>query len=335
LSEIGPVLRQLDASRLSALLGVNAVILVLFGSRWRFLLDALGWRVPWLTTALYRLAGYGVSYFTPGPQFGGEPLMIYLLHRRRGIPGAVSSASVALDRGLEWLTNSALVAAGGIAVAASQISPSWPRAITVGLPLAVSFFPATLLAIVWWGGTPISWLLSRVPPRLQNHPHFFRLRNLTAETEEQITSLMRRRPRALAIGILIGGLSWGAQFAEYWLSIRFLGLPLGPVETLAAMTAARLAILLPVPGAAGVLEASQVLALQALGYGPAAGIALGLLIRARDLLIAGSGLWLASALVAQRQDADSRAPEFPGTTAPDEASLGGRIDRLGEGQSFT
>jgi uncharacterized membrane protein YbhN (UPF0104 family) len=106
-------------------------------------------------------------------------------------------------------------------------------------------------------------------------------------------------------------------------------------ETLAAMTAARLAILLPVPGAAGVLEASQVLALQALGYGPAAGIALGLLIRARDLLIAGSGLWLASALVAQRQDADRRAPEFPGTTVPDEASLGGRIDRLGEGQSFT
>jgi len=54
------------------LLALNSVILVLFGSRWRVILGALGWRVTWMVTALHRLAGYRVSYFTPGPQFGAS-----------------------------------------------------------------------------------------------------------------------------------------------------------------------------------------------------------------------------------------------------------------------
>ena len=47
LSEIGRTLGRLDAYRLGMLLALNSVILVLFGSRWRVILGALGWRVTW------------------------------------------------------------------------------------------------------------------------------------------------------------------------------------------------------------------------------------------------------------------------------------------------
>jgi len=56
--------------------------------------------------------------------------------------------------------------------------------------------------------------------------------------------------------------------------------------------AARLAILLPFPGGLGALEASQVIVLSGLGYTPAQGAALALLIRARDLVFGGAGLLL-------------------------------------------
>jgi hypothetical protein len=41
----------------------------------------------------------------------------------------------------------------------------------------------------------------------------------------------------------------------------------------------------------GALEASQVLALGALGINPSTGISLSLLIRARDIALGGLGLW--------------------------------------------
>lgn len=74
-----------------------------------------------------------------------------------------------------------------------------------------------------------------------------------------------------------------------WLALQFLGLDL---QVGGVVTAARLVILLPFPAALGALEISQVPALTALGFSSAEGAAMGLLIRARDLLFGGAGLIL-------------------------------------------
>jgi uncharacterized membrane protein YbhN (UPF0104 family) len=60
---------------------------------------------------------------------------------------------------------------------------------------------------------------------------------------------------------------------------------------LVALTVARLAILFPLPGGLGVLEASQVFAMSTLGLEPAIGLSAALLIRLRDVLLGGAGLW--------------------------------------------
>ncbi|MBT7783065.1 MAG: flippase-like domain-containing protein, partial [Anaerolineae bacterium] len=84
---------------------INAAILLLFGSRWWLILRALGYDLPYLSLAKYRLASFGVSYFTPGPQFGGEPLQVYFLHKNHQVPTETALASVSLDKLLEMLAN--------------------------------------------------------------------------------------------------------------------------------------------------------------------------------------------------------------------------------------
>jgi uncharacterized protein (TIRG00374 family) len=90
---------------------------------------------------------------------------------------------------------------------------------------------------------------------------------------------------------LISLVSWVAILVEFWLMLRVLGLNLTPIQVISTLTAARIAILLPLPGGLGTLEASQVLALGAFGLNPAAGISLSLLIRVRDVALGGLGLW--------------------------------------------
>ena len=89
------------------------------------------------------------------------------------------------------------------------------------------------------------------------------------------------------------------MLGEYMLSLRFLGARVDPLQAVIALTAARLAFLTPLPGGLGALEASQVLALGALGFSPALGISVSLLIRGRDIAFGLIGLWGGAILTRQ------------------------------------
>ena len=96
--------------------------------------------------------------------------------------------------------------------------------------------------------------------------------------------------------IALTGFIWMLMFGEYWLTTRFLGAKINLVQAVMALTAARIAFLIPTPGGLGALEASQVLALGALGFNPALGISLSMLIRARDIGFGLVGLWWGAVL---------------------------------------
>jgi hypothetical protein len=112
------------------------------------------------------------------------------------------------------------------------------------------------------------------------------------------------------------------MIGEYWLMTWMLGLGLSPVEAISALVAARVAILLPIPGGLGALEASQAFAMSSLGFGPAAGISMVVLIRSRDLLLALVGVWIGGVQIWQRV-ATHRSPGPPqaGTHATHPPSL--------------
>jgi glycosyltransferase 2 family protein len=104
----------------------------------------------------------------------------------------------------------------------------------------------------------------------------------------------RRHLSSLVSAILVSIFAALGMVGEFFCITLFLGIHLSFWQTIAAWTAGWLAFLVPLPGGLGVLEASQVFALGAFGVSAASAIGVTLLIRARDLLIGGFGLLIAS-----------------------------------------
>jgi uncharacterized protein (TIRG00374 family) len=110
-------------------------------------------------------------------------------------------------------------------------------------------------------------------------------------SEAQFTHFCRHHPHALAAAFFASLLGWLSLMAEFWLMLSVLDIDVSFTQMIVLLTAARVAILLPLPGGLGTLEASQVFAFTAFGFEPASALSFTLLIRARDILLASLGLW--------------------------------------------
>jgi hypothetical protein len=292
LQSVWASLRQLQPGQILALAAVNIGIVALINARGWLILRSLGYRLPFVALAGYRLAAFGLSYFTPGPQVGGEPLQVYLLNRRQGVPTTAAMAAVTLDRLLEMFANFTFLAMGSLAVLASGLFGA-RLGIAALMPVAgLLVLPGGYLLALKAGRQPLSALIRRFSGRFTLSASFARLSQAIVAAEQQMMHWLRHKPQALLQAALLSVLIWVFMVAEYRLAQQFLGIQLPFVQSIATLTAARLAFLLPSPGGLGTLEASQALALQALGLDPALGISLSLLIRGRDLMVAGSGLLL-------------------------------------------
>jgi glycosyltransferase 2 family protein len=312
LSQVGQLLAHLRPWQLAALAGLNLALAVLFALRWHLLALNLGATTAsstraafglWLRLALYRLAAFGVSFVTPGPQFGGEPLQVYLLQRREAAPPAAALASVTLDKLLELLSNYLFLL---LCLAALLLWPGSALALPPGLASGNVWTLAGLAALLLWpalhllglsqGLRPLSSLgraLAAALPHLAGEGgNLAKVIRLVGAAEQQIGAFSRQRWRSLLGLINLSLLVWAAAVVEYWLTFAFLGLPLNFFQLIALATALRLSLWTPVPGAVGALEAGQLLTLNWLGLEPAYGVGALLLLRTRDFVFAGAGLAL-------------------------------------------
>ncbi len=271
----------------------NAAIVLAFSGRWWVILRGLGLRPGYLALSAYRLAAFSISYFTPGSQFGGEPLQIALLRRRHAVPLATSTASVTLDKALEVVANATYLAFGLVVLLRLRWLDS-RQAVFPGIVAGLLLLVPLALLLAWWTDRRPLTRLARLWAvwTARRWPASIRLRDGVQALEVQAGVFCREKPWHLTLAMGFSLLSWIGIVAERWLMLKFLGVVVGPAETIAVVTVGRLALLLPIPGGLGVLEASQVFALQALGYEAALGISLGLLIRVRDLAFGGLGLLL-------------------------------------------
>jgi glycosyltransferase 2 family protein len=292
--EILTTLLRLSPLALLSLALVNVLILLLFTGRWWIVMRALGYRLPFLSLSFYRLAGFGISYFTPGPQVGGEPLQVHLLHRRHGVSGTSAVAGVSLDKLIELLANLSFLVFGLILVLRGQLF-SGSRLLLL-LSAGLLTLPIIYLSLLRLSRRPAVWFLMQLNFPVQWQPAFERARQQVISVEEQVSALVRYKPQALLGALLLSFVTWILMIFEYWLTIRILGVYMQPAQVIAALTAARLAFLLPVPAGLGVLEAGQVAAMHILGFDPVVGISASLLIRARDITLGALGLWLGGLL---------------------------------------
>lgn len=287
--------RRLSALQLALLTLVNLIVLLSLSGRWWVVLDGLGHRVHYVLLSAYRLAAFGLSYFTPGPQFGGEPLQIYLLRSRHEVPTPSATASVTLEKAIDLVGNFTFLLVGLVLIARLEFFDGRAGGGLIMLAAALLGVPVALLWSISRGWRPLSALMGKFPPVLTRRlSDWSRWETGVLAIEIEMTLFFREKPFHLLAAMAFSLMTWVLLVMEYWLLLRFLELRLDLVETVAVLTTARLAFLTPLPGGLGALEAGQAFAFQRLGFTLSEGLTVGLLIRTRDVIFGGVGLLLGS-----------------------------------------
>jgi len=279
-------LRRMDSDRLVIWLLFNVGLLILMTARWWLILRTLRHQIPYPALTRYRLISFGVSYFTPGPQFGGEPVQVLALRRQHQVPGTTGTASVGLDKLLELIANFSFLAFGLAVALMSAWLPKEFRSAGLWIALSLLVFPLLYLVLMLLGHKPLNGFINHLPDQVTQN--WFS--DVVCKVETEMSGFCVSEPFTVLQATLISLSVWVGMVFEYWLLVYFLGLRLTLMQTISALTAARLAFLTPLPAGLGALEASQVFALETLGLDPAYGVSISLLIRLRDILFGLGGL---------------------------------------------
>jgi uncharacterized protein (TIRG00374 family) len=291
LIEIWNTLKQLTFQQIIIILTLNILVITAMTARWWIIIHAENPSVPFLPLIGYRLTVFGLSYFTPGPQVGGEPLQVIYLQRKHGISFARATSAVIMDKLLEFLVNFILIGVGVWAIVrAGLISGNGIRLnlSLIGLAILLTW-PIVHIVLLYKGIMPISGILLRQPFIPKNNKSI----RLIVVAERMASLFCNKHIGAMIAAVGASLITILGIVIEYYLMVTFLGMRINSIQIFAALTSMQVAFLMPLPGGLGALEASQVFALGAFGQPASAAISLTLLIRARDILNGGIGLLLA------------------------------------------
>lgn len=292
LSDIWNTLKGLHFSQIALILIINALVILCMTARWWIIVRAENPSVPFLPLIGYRLSVFGLSYFTPGPQVGGEPLQVLYLQRNHGLTYARATSAVIMDKLLEFLVNFVLIGFGVWAIIRVGLFSEdgiRPLLSLIGLA-ALLTWPIIHIILLYKGIAPVSRILLRQPFIQKDHPSI----RLIIVAERMASAFCRKHLPAMFLAVAVSMLALLGIALEYFMMAAFLGMKLSTLQVTAALTVMQIAFLLPLPGGLGALEASQVFVLGAFGYPASTAISLTLLMRARDILNGGIGLLLAS-----------------------------------------
>ena len=295
LHEIWNTVRQLQLWQIAILFALNLSIYALITLRWWVIVRAENKAVAYFPLLLVGIAVFGVSYFTLGPHVGGEPLQVLYLQRRYKLTFTHATASVIMDKLLELLANFFLLVMGLTAIVRAGIlstngGSSW---LSLGGLLILCMWPPIHIIFLYRRTYPLSAILRRVAfIQKDSKPVRF-----IAASERLAGAFCRRHFSSLLVAIAISICAGAGMVTEFALITNFLGIGLPFWQTIAAWTAGWLALLAPLPGGLGALEASEVFALGVFGVPAALALGVALVMRGRDIFIGGIGLMLASRVI--------------------------------------
>ncbi len=291
LAEIWVAIRQLHLWQVAVILSLNALFYVVATLRWWTIIQAESKHVPFFPLLGVRISVFGVSYFTLGPQVGGEPLQVLALQRRYGLTYTHATATVLMDKLLEFLVDFFMLAVGLTAILRVGVlaETGWQFSGDLVLLAFLVFWPPLHIILLYNRHYPLSGLVRRIPfIRKNSKPvRFLRV------AEQLAGRFCQRHPRRLLAAIGFSVLAGSGMLLDYALMTSFLNIHLTFWKMTAGWMMGWISLVMPLPGGLGALEASQVLTLGRFGFSAAIALSLTLVMRARDMLIGGLGLLLA------------------------------------------
>lgn len=280
-AEMLALLASIQPRLVLAYLVVSALIFLLLVVRWKIICAQHGIKAPVHRLFGYRMVGFAVSYITPGPKVGGEPLRAALLTKEdTEFPRALSS--VIADKTIEMTSFGVMfIFALLIAIATLDVSTQ-VRSVLVLLT-------AMLVVLVLYG---FSQMLQGKDPvlrtfrtlRLHRLPFLRKYHEELQEFEDNIHGFYGSDRRSFWKAQAVSAIAWMGSLLEFKILLLMLGIDASFVEVFLVYSVVGIAYLIPVPLALGTLEASQATLFAALGMSLAAGATLALITRSRDLI---------------------------------------------------
>jgi hypothetical protein len=215
-----------------------------------------------------------------------------ILHR---VPAPLAFASTLVDVTTELLAQIAFIALGFAILSKrappTALSASLDRYVLIGLAMAV-IAGAVLLALQRYGQRLSAGIAARFLPRAAAH---------TAAVGVLLDAIHARRSR-VALSCAVHLAAWIASGAGTWIALRLMGAHvdfLFAIAVEAFVGAVRSAAVL-VPNGLGIQEATYALLAPLLGVGAEFGVAVSLLKRARDIVLAVPILLISQAVEGRR-----------------------------------
>jgi len=273
---------------------LNLAIVLLGNRRWQVLSGMLGAPVGFGRLLLLRQAGQTISFLTPGPQFGGEPLQVYWLYSHCAVPLHKAVLALGLDRCCELGINLTVLLLGVLLLTQGSGAAQWQQIAAVLLLVLVlaAIFGGVLLQQPQW----LTNRLTRLARYWHQHPLLQKgsLGQIGSHWSALATDLqlaLKQSKRTLVLAVLLSLLGWVALLGEQALLLGLLGLDITLQGFVLIIVALRLAMLLPLPGGIGTIEASVLWAFQILELPASAALGLIAMIRLRDAIVLVTGLW--------------------------------------------
>lgn len=288
-TELVQTIKDLHLSQWMVWIALNLLVIMLLARRWLVLTRAMALPCRFLQLLRVRQAGQVISFVTPGPQFGGEPLQVYWLWRRYAVPGHAAFLAVGLDRFYELWINFAVLLLAVLALLTSRSVAfvDWHiiAFVLVGLILLMGLFGWFMLR------QPLrvrDWI-KRLASRWHDHERLRRMDMHWSQMNESLQQVFSKERPALGVALGLSLLAWTGMIAEFWLLLSFVDVPLDLATVAFLFTVVRLAFLLPLPGGVGSVEAGLFWAFQALALPLPAAAGLIVLMRLRDVVILLAG----------------------------------------------
>lgn len=228
------------------------------------------------------LAGFSVMFLAPILVLAGEIFRSYALKEKREIPLSKATASVVIDRILEWTTNLVVIFFG--------ILLFLFRAGSLPKNLAIIFGGAFLF---FTGGISFFYFktfkresMARALGKLFGQ----KLSQQPLGAEKEIFNFFNIKKIAMWKGFILSFLRVAFMCLRTWFLIIFLGKEISALSTLSILGFNLLAMTIPIPAALGSHEAIQVFAFNSLGLGSSTATAFTMVIRGAETILALAGL---------------------------------------------
>ena len=266
-----------------------AAILLLSVLRWQIILKSFNFNMPFTTVLSYYVMGFSMSYLTPSARMGGAPLKAYMLTRHK-IPFEKGLSTILIDNIMET-TFDILFSSVWIIILLLQFELPQRFETLVVVFLVLAFIFSGIFFIRLYKGKVVFSLIF-------NWLRMFRFKSAHDLLEKirmidtMFSSFLREKRIAFLWFIILSFFVWAIGLIEYKVALLAINFNASIFQLFLIIVFAVISTMIPIPASLGILELGQVSVFTLLGLDPYIGIALAIILRFRDVLLALIGVIL-------------------------------------------